>query len=448
MTPPSTAVAAPNRRRPADRATRPTRNKPAGQSTQTGRTGQGGRTGQDGQSRRDRQDAQSRRGGQQQGRSEQLVAFAGVVDTVDNELVVRVDNYLPSPDDVLVPSGLASRHGLRRGDEVTGVAEETTRSGGRRRAYGHRAVRLDAVNGLPAEAARRRPDFYDLTPLYPQQRLRLETDPHVLTTRVIDLVMPIGKGQRALIVSPPKAGKTMVLQAIGDAVARNHPEAHLIALLVDERPEEVTDMRRSVKGEVVAATFDRPPHEHIAVAELAVERAKRLVELGRDVVILLDSLTRLGRAYNLAAKSGGRTLSGGIDVSALHPPKRLLAAARNIENGGSLTIIASALVETGSAADTLIYEEFKSTGNAELKLDRAAADRRTFPAVDIRSSGTRKEDVLLAPAEHAAVRNLRGALSNLDRQQSIDQLVQQLAKSESNRHFLARLASPGLAARR
>jgi transcription termination factor Rho len=361
---------------------------------------------------------------------------------VDGETVVRAGGYLPSPDDAQVSAAQVARYGLRHGDAVTGAMSPVgDGEHGARRRRRYRLVRLDTINGMDPEEAKRRPEFYQLTPLYPQDRLRLETEPHILTTRVIDLVMPIGKGQRALIVSPPKAGKTMVLQAIANAITHNNPEVHLMVVLVDERPEEVTDMQRTVKGEVIAATFDRPPQDQTTVAELAIERAKRLVELGHDVVVLLDSLTRLGRAYNLAAKGGGRTLSGGVDAAALHPPKRLLAAARNIENGGSLTIIASALVETGSAADTLIYEEFKSTGNAELKLDRGVADRRTYPAVDLRPSGTRREDILMAPGELSAVRQLRAALHSLDRQQALDQLLRQLSTTATNRHFLAPLTA-------
>jgi transcription termination factor Rho len=362
-----------------------------------------------------------------------LVPVTGILDVQDNHAFVRVSGYLSGPDDVYLSQSQVRRYGLRSGDEITGAS-------GRRERRNAALVHLTAVNGNAPEAARHRPDFYDLTPLYPQQRLRLETDAHRLTTRVIDLVTPIGKGQRALIVSPPKAGKTMVLQAIANAIAQNHPECHLMVVLVDERPEEVTDMRRSVKAEVIASTFDRPPQDHTAVAELAIERAKRLVELGQDVVVLLDSLTRLGRAYNLAARGNGRTLSGGVDASALNPPKRLLGTARNVENGGSLTIIASALVETGSAGDTLIFEEFKSTGNAELRLDRRIADRRVFPAVDITSSGTRKEEVLLAPDELAVTRRVRKALSALDPQQAIDQLLGHLRRTTSNAQFLSQVA--------
>jgi len=339
-----------------------------------------------------------------------------------------------------VPPSLVKRYGLRSGDEITGAVASTPPEPvrtGRRERRNVALAHVTTVNGHAPETARQRPHFYDLTPLHPLQRLRLETESHLLTTRVIDLVTPIGKGQRALIVAPPKAGKTMVLQAIANAIARNNPECHLMVLLVDERPEEVTDMRRSVKGEVIASTFDRPPQDHTAVAELAIERAKRLVELGQDVVVLLDSLTRLGRAYNLAARGNGRTLSGGIDASALSPPKRLLGTARNIENGGSLTIIASALVETGSAGDTLIFEEFKSTGNAELRLDRRIADRRVFPAVDVLSSGTRKEEVLLTPDELVAVRRVRKALSAIEPQQALDYLLEQLRRTNSNARFLS-----------
>jgi transcription termination factor Rho len=295
------------------------------------------------------------------------------------------------------------------------------------------------VNGRAAEEMRRRPEFGHLTPLHPDERLRLETGSNALTTRVIDLVMPIGKGQRALIVSPPKAGKTTVLQAIANAVAANHPECHLMVVLVDERPEEVTDMRRNVKGEVIAATFDRPPQDHTALAELAIERAKRLVELGQDVVVLLDSITRLGRAYNLTATGSGRTLSGGIDTTALYPPKRLLGAARNIEHGGSLTIIATALVETGSMMDSVIFEEFKGTGNAELKLDRKIADKRVFPAIDIEASGTRNEQAMLSPAEHALVTRLRRALLPLG-SNAVEQLLDHLRRTGTNAEFLTTVA--------
>ncbi len=364
----------------------------------------------------------------------------GIVDIAGEHGFLRTGGYTAGPGDAHLPAALVRRHGLRPGDLVTGAAGPAASGGdgqrGRRAGKTAPLVRLDTVNGLPPDQARSRPDFYDLTPLHPNERLRLETDPHILTTRVIDLVMPIGKGQRALVVSPPKAGKTMVLQAIAAAITRNHPECHLMVLLVDERPEEVTDMRREVKGEVIASPFDRPPHEHAATAELAVERAKRLVELGHDVVLLLDSLTRLGRAYNHIAPSSARILSGGISTTALHPPKRLLGAARNIEDGGSLTIVASTLVETGSAGDTLIYEEYKGTGNAELRLDRTSAERRLYPAVDVLGSGTRKDELLLGADEAAILGRLRRALHGQSPQQALQHLLERLAETGSNAEFL------------
>jgi transcription termination factor Rho len=366
----------------------------------------------------------------------------GILDILDNTAFLRTDGYLAGPSDVYVPQSLVRRYGLRRGDELTGVAgpqRPAAQQKQSRQSTPDELRRVDSVHGLPPEQATDRPDFAKLVPLYPSERLRLETDPHVLTTRVIDLLMPIGKGQRALIVAPPKAGKTMVLQEIARAVAANNPECHVMMVLVGERPEEVTDLRRSVKGEVIASTFDRPPGDHTAIAELAVERAERLVELGQDVVLLLDSLTRLSRAYNLAAPPSGRVLSGGVDAGALFAPKRLLGAARDLENGGSLTMIATALVETGSAADTLIFEEYKSTGNAELKLDRGIAGKRVFPAVDLKQSGTRKEELLLTPGELVATRNLRQALSARDAQQSIDQLLEGLRRTRSNDEFLRQL---------
>ncbi|GGM44135.1 hypothetical protein GCM10011608_31090 [Micromonospora sonchi] len=380
----------------------------------------------------------------QVGEDDVLVPVAGIVDVLDNYAFVRTTGYLAGPNDVYVSMSQIKKYGLRRGDAITG-AVRAARDGEQRRDKYNPLVRLDTINGMEPDEAKRRPEFYKLTPLYPQERLRLETEPHILTTRVIDLVMPIGKGQRALIVSPPKAGKTMVLQALANAITHNNPECHLMVVLVDERPEEVTDMQRSVKGEVIAATFDRPPQDHTTVAELAIERAKRLVELGHDVVVLLDSVTRLGRSYNLAAPASGRIMSGGIDSTALYPPKRFLGAARNIENGGSLTILATALVETGSMADTVIFEEFKGTGNAELKLDRKIADKRTFPAVDVSASGTRKEEILLAPEELAIVHKLRKVLHSLDSQASLDLLLDQLKKSRTNIEFLMQIAksTPG-----
>jgi transcription termination factor Rho len=297
-------------------------------------------------------------------------------------------------------------------------------------------VRLDTINGVDPEEARARPEFAKLTPLYPQERLRLETEPHLLASRVIDLVSPIGKGQRGLIVSPPKAGKTMIMKEIANAITTNNPEVHLMVVLVDERPEEVTDMQRSVKGEVIASTFDRPAQDHTIVAELSIERAKRLVELGHDVVILLDGITRLGRAYNLAAPASGRILSGGVDSTALYPPKKFFGAARNIENGGSLTILATALVETGSRMDEVIFEEFKGTGNMELKLDRKLADKRTFPAIDVDASGTRREDILMSPEELQIVWKLRRVLHALEMQQALELLLDRMKKTKNNYEFL------------
>jgi transcription termination factor Rho len=373
-----------------------------------------------------------------------LVDVAGLVDLRENHGFLRTSGYLPGTGDAYLPASLIQRHGLRPGDWVTGAGPGPREaSGGREK---HRPLaRVDSVNGRQPEQASRRPDFYSLTPLFPNERLRLETEPRLLLTRIIDLVMPIGKGQRALIVSPPKAGKTVVLQAIANAIARNNPECRLMVVLIDERPEEVTDMQRSVRGEVIASTFDRPPQDHTSVAELAVERAKRLVELGEDVVVLLDSVTRLGRAYNMAAPGSGRVLSGGIESSALYRPKRFLGAARNIENGGSLTIVATALVDTGSAGDMVLFEEYKGTGNAELRLDRKIADRRIFPAIDVGPSGTRKEEILLAPDELAVVQKLRRALQGTDPQQALEQLIEQLRRTNSNVEFLMHIARSGAA---
>jgi transcription termination factor Rho len=371
---------------------------------------------------------------------------AGILDVLDNYAFVRTSGYLAGPHDVYVSMNMVRKNGLRRGDAVTGavrVPKEGEQPNQRQKF--NPLVRLDTVNGGPVEDAKKRPDFGKLTPLYPNQRLRLETTPDRLTTRVIDLIMPIGKGQRALIVSPPKAGKTTILQDIANAITKNNPECHLMVVLVDERPEEVTDMTRSVKGEVIASTFDRPPSDHTSVAELAIERAKRLVEQGKDVVVLLDSITRLGRAYNNASPASGRILSGGVDSTALYPPKRFLGAARNIEEGGSLTIIATAMVETGSTGDTVIFEEFKGTGNAELKLDRKISERRVFPAVDVNPSGTRKDELLLSPDEFGIVHKLRRVLSGLDSHQAIDLLMSQLRKTKTNYEFLVQVSktTPG-----
>ncbi|OFT82707.1 transcription termination factor Rho [Corynebacterium sp. HMSC29G08] len=376
---------------------------------------------------------------------EELQEVAGIVDVVDNNTAfIRTTGYRQNNADVFVNNRLVRQNGLRSGDAVIGQVRANgqghSHGNGRNRQRYNQLVRVDSVNGMTPEEARGRKEFHKLTPLYPNKRLRLETEPNILTTRVIDLVMPIGKGQRALIVSPPKAGKTTILQNIANAIATNNPECYLMVVLVDERPEEVTDMQRSVKGEVIASTFDRPPSEHTAVAELAIERAKRLVEMGQDVVVLLDSITRLGRAYNNSSPASGRILSGGVDSNALYPPKRFLGAARNIEEGGSLTIIATAMVETGSAGDTVIFEEFKGTGNAELKLDRKIAERRVFPAVDVNPSGTRKDELLMSPEEARVMHKLRRILSALDPQQSIDMLIKQLKKTKTNGEFLMGVA--------
>ncbi len=411
------------------------------------RGGRRGRRFRDRRRRGDRQGGGDGGGGETELREDDVVQpVAGILDVLDNYAFVRTSGYLAGPNDVYVSMNMVRKNGLRRGDAITG-AVRVPKDGEQpnQRQKFNPLVRLDTVNGGPVEDARNRPDFTKLTPLYPNQRLRLETTPDRLTTRVIDLIMPIGKGQRALIVSPPKAGKTTILQDIANGVTQNNPECHLMVVLVDERPEEVTDMQRSVKGEVIASTFDRPPSDHTQAAELAIERAKRLVEQGKDVIVLLDSITRLGRAYNNASPASGRILSGGVDSTALYPPKRFLGAARNIEHGGSLTIIATAMVETGSTGDTVIFEEFKGTGNAELKLDRKISERRVFPAVDVNPSGTRKDELLLSPDEFAVVHKLRRVLSGLDSHQAIDLLMSQLRKTKNNYEFLVQVSktAPG-----
>ncbi|WP_313817299.1 transcription termination factor Rho [Citricoccus sp.] len=373
-----------------------------------------------------------------------LLPVAGILDVLDNYAFVRTSGYLPGPNDVYVSLSMVKKYGLRKGDAVVGAiraprdgeSQNNSNAGGGNRQKFNALVRLTSVNGQQAEDSPKRTKFNDLVPLYPQERLRLETDSKLVGPRVIDLVSPIGKGQRGLIVSPPKAGKTMILQSIANAVTTNNPEVHLMMVLVDERPEEVTDMQRSVKGEVIASTFDRPADDHTTVAELAIERAKRLVEMGRDVVVLLDSMTRLGRAYNLAAPASGRILSGGVDSSALYPPKRFFGAARNIENGGSLTILATALVETGSKMDEVIFEEFKGTGNMELRLSRQLADKRIFPAVDVNASGTRREENLLTSDEIKIMWKLRRVLSGLDTQQALEILTNKIKETQSNAEFL------------
>jgi transcription termination factor Rho len=359
-------------------------------------------------------------------RQDQPVRTVGVLDTTNNgHGVLRTDGGHPSPRDVQVSSALIRQYGLRKGDVVDGTCERPRALSG-----------VDSVNGRAAHELRGRPHFRDLTPLHPRERLRLERPDGGPAPRIIDLVSPVGKGQRGLIVAPPKTGKTVLLQQIAASVAVNHPECHLMVVLLDERPEEVTDMRRSVRGEVYASTFDRPAKEHIALADLAVERAKRLVEQGRDVVILLDSLTRLCRAHNNNAGAGGRTLSGGVDASALSGPKKLFGAARLAEEGGSLTILATVLVDTGSRADDYFFEELKGTGNMELRLDRASADRRVFPAVDITPSGTRREELLLPSAELAAVRGLRRALRSRDARSTLETLLDRIRRTPDNAAFL------------
>lgn len=363
-----------------------------------------------------------------------LVPVSGIVDIHENYAFVRTSGYLSGPNDAYLPMSLVKKFGLRRGDVVAGAVRQP-REGERKERY-NPLVKLDSVNGDVPERAVGRPDFSKLTPLYPQSRLRLETVSNQLTGRIIDLVSPIGKGQRGLIVSPPKAGKTMVMQNIANAIAANNPEVHLMVVLVDERPEEVTDFQRTVSGEVIASTFDRPAEDHTKISELAIERAKRLVELGHDVVILLDGITRLGRAYNLAAPASGRILSGGVDSAALYPPKKFFGAARNIENGGSLTILATALIETGSRMDEVIFEEFKGTGNMELRLRREFADKRIFPAIDVDASGTRREDLLLGRDELGIIWKLRRALSGLEDQQALETLLSRMKKTENNHDFL------------
>ena len=401
----------------------------------------GGRRGRRRRSR-DRQNRRNRGGGGNLERYDEpviaeddvLVPARGILDVLDNYAFVRTNGYLPGPEDAYVSLSMVKKLGLRKGDLVTGVIR-TPREGERKEKF-NPMVRIDTVNGADPDGIRQRPDFAKLTPLYPQERLKLETTPNQMAGRIIDLVAPIGKGQRALIVSPSKAGKTLIMQAIANAIAINNPEVKLMVVLVDERPEEVTDFERSAKGEVISSTFDRPAEDHTAVAELAIERAKRLVEVGHDVVILLDGITRLSRAYNLAAPASGRILSGGVDSAALYPPKKFLGAARNIEGGGSLTIIATALVETGSKMDEVIFEEFKGTGNSEIRLRREFAEKRIFPAIDVDASSTRREELLMSREELAIVWKLRRVLSGLESLQGLEMLLDRLRKTQSNTEFL------------
>ena len=373
-----------------------------------------------------------------------LAPISGVLDILDNYAFVRTSGYLPGPNDVYVSLAQVKRYHMRKGDHILGAIRVPREGEQNSRQRFNALVKVEAINGQPVEEASSRREFSKLTPLYPKERLRLETTPKKLGTRVVDLVSPIGKGQRGLIVSPPKAGKTLMLQSIANAITANNPEVYLMMVLVDERPEEVTDMQRTVSGEVIASTFDRPAEDHTTVAELAIERAKRMVELGYDVVVLLDSMTRLGRAYNLAAPASGRILSGGVDSAALYPPKKFFGAARTIEEGGSLTILATALVETGSKMDEVIFEEFKGTGNMELRLSRQLADKRIFPAVDINASGTRREENLLSPDEVKIMWGLRRALAGMEPEQALNILTNQLRKTESNVEFLLTVQKNGL----
>jgi transcription termination factor Rho len=401
------------------------------------RDGQGGRRGRDRFRNRNQGRGRRERGTDAEpviSEDDVLIPIAGILDVLDNYGFVRTTGYLPGPDDVYVSLSQVRRHGLRKGDVIEGAVRQPKE--GERREKFNALVRLDKVNGLDPEQARQRPEFGKLVPLYPQERLRLETDPGNMTTRIIDLISPIGKGQRGLIVSPSKAGKTLIMQAIANSITKNNPECHLMVVLVDERPEEVTDMQRSVKGEVIYSTFDRPADDHTTVAELAIERAKRLAEMGHDVVVLLDSITRLGRAYNLSAPASGRIMSGGVDSTALYPPKRFFGAARNIEHGGSITILATALIETGSRADEVIFEEFKGTGNMEIRLRRELAEKRIFPAIDVDASSTRKEDLLMTPEELKIVWQLRRVLHALEPQQALEVLMDRMKETKSNAEFL------------
>ncbi|WP_209325097.1 transcription termination factor Rho [Brevibacterium renqingii] len=367
-----------------------------------------------------------------------LIPVGGILDVHDNYAFLRTSGYLSGPNDVYVSASMVRKNGLRKGDAVAGAIRQPRENEQRnsKREKFDALVRLDSVNGLTVDDARSRVEFSKLTPLYPQERLRLETTSKLHSTRLIDLITPIGKGQRGLIVAPPKAGKTTIMQQIANAITENNPEAHLMVVLVDERPEEVTDMQRAVKGEVIASTFDRPADDHTTIAELAIERAKRLVEMGSDVVVLLDNITRLGRAYNIAQPASGRILSGGVDANALYPPKKFFGAARNIEGGGSLTILATALVETGSKMDEVIFEEFKGTGNMELRLSRQLADKRIFPAIDVNSSSTRREEMLMTAEETKVMWQLRRLLSGLEQQQAVELLMSKLKETGSNVEFL------------
>ncbi|TMC53761.1 MAG: transcription termination factor Rho, partial [Chloroflexi bacterium] len=368
--------------------------------------------------------------------SQGLIFGGGVLETVQDGIgFLRSDHFLPGPEDVYVSSSQIRRFGLRTGDMVIGQVRPPKDT---EKYFG--LLRVETVNGQDPETAKNRPAFENLTPIFPLRRYQLETKPTLLTTRLLDLVTPIGRGQRGLIVSPPKAGKTTVLKHVANAISANYPEVHLMVALIGERPEEVTDMDRSVKAEVISSTFDDPVTDHVRVAEMAIERAKRLVESGRDVVVMLDSITRLTRAYNLTVPTSGRMLSGGVDPAALYPPKRFFGAARNIEEGGSLTIIATCLVDTGSRMDDLIYEEFKGTGNMELHLSRRLSDRRVFPAFEVDRSSTRRDDLLLEPELLQRVTTLRRMVEAIGGSDALEAVLTRMAKTRNNKEFLDTLA--------
>jgi transcription termination factor Rho len=370
-----------------------------------------------------------------------LVPAAGILDVLDNYAFVRTSGYLAGTDDVYVSLTMVRKYGLRRGDAVTGQVRQP-REGERKEKF-NPMVKIESVNGQEPDASRHRPDFTRLTPLYPSERLRLETGPTDVVGRVVDLLAPVGKGQRGMIVAPPGSGRTTLLQALAASITANNPECHLMVVLLDERPEEVTDVERTVKGEVIASTFDRQPTDHTSAAELAVERAKRLVELGHDVVVLLDGITRLTRAYDLAAPASGRALEGGLDPQSLHPAKKLFGAARNIENGGSLTILATAESDSASATDQRILEEFRGTGNHELRLRGDLAARRVFPAVDVVASGTRRVDLLLSAEELAVVETMRRGLAEADPQQALELLLDRVQATQTNYELLRQVQAAG-----
>ncbi len=401
-----------------------------------GQQQQGQRQGKKNRRGRDKQRQGGGGGGGEQVRDDRpTIPCTGILDVLpDGFGFLRTSGFTQGDRDVYVSLSQIRRFGLRRGDEVAGQVREPKDN----EKY-NALLKIDTVNGIDPETARKRPVFEQLTPLFPEERLRLETEEHDTAARIMDLMCPIGKGQRGLIVSPPKAGKTTILKKLANSIATNNPDIDLFVLLVDERPEEVTDMQRSVIGTVVASTFDQPSENHVQVTELVLDRVKRLVEMGRDVVVLLDSITRMARAFNLNTPASGRILSGGVDSTALYPPKKFFGAARNIEEGGSLTILATALVDTGSRMDEVIFEEFKGTGNMEIRLDRKLADKRIFPAIDIETTGTRKEELLMEPAEAAAVWKLRSVLHSLDPAAAIELLIKKTRETKNNAEFLSAL---------